>query len=139
MLLFKFTTEVPKHWSMKNNNRIRKCGARTFVGKEQRLINDKIMLTLQLREAWRGNAPICTKVHAVFKFFFADYYTKKGEMNLKLGDLSNLLQLPEDALQAAGIIHDDALIASYDGSRKHPSINGKNILEIELYLFEEPT
>jgi Holliday junction resolvase RusA-like endonuclease len=136
--LFKFSTEVPKHWSLKNNNRIRRAGPRIFVGKEQALINDKLYLTLQLRQAWGGKAPICHKIHARFRFYFANYYTKKGDMNMKLGDLSNLLQLPEDALQDAGVIFDDAFISSHDGSRKLPSINGKNILEIELYSFEEP-
>lgn len=35
-------------------------------------------------------------------------------------DLSNLLQGPEDALQEAGILADDALIRSHDGSRAIP-------------------
>lgn len=33
-------------------------------------------------------------------------------------DLSNLIELPQDALVKAGILQDDSLVHSYDGSRK---------------------
>ena len=57
-------------------------------------------------------------------------------MSMKLGDLSNLIQMPEDALQKAGVIKDDALIVSYDGSRKLPSETGYDYLETIILDFE---
>jgi Holliday junction resolvase RusA-like endonuclease len=95
--------------------------------------SDKKWLILQLRQAWQNKKTITGPVHAKFIFHFKDFYTAKKEMNLKLGDLDNLLAMPNDCLQAAGIIRDDALIMSYDGSRKMPG--DKNKLSITLYEF----
>lgn len=135
MVLFKFATRVRKHWSIKNANKIRKAGNRYFIGKDQELLNDKEFLTLELKQAWKKDT-ITQPIHAQFKFYFVDYYTKKGEMNKRLGDLSNIIQMPEDCLQAAGIIQDDALILSYDGSRKLPSDRDYDYIEITLSLFD---
>lgn len=131
--LFQLELNVNRHWSQKNNNTIRRSGKRLFVGKEQRLINDKNWLILQLRQAWQNKKTISRPVHVKLTFAFKDYYTLKNEMNLKLGDLDNLLCLPLDALTAAGVIRDDALVMSLDGSRKVPGAANK--LSIEIYEF----
>lgn len=131
--LFNLDLEVRKIWSMKNNNRIRRVGKRVFMGKQQALINDRNWLILQLRQAWQNKKSITGPVHIQLKFYFKDFYTKKGEMNLKLGDLDNLFCLPLDALQAAGVIQNDALVMSLDGSRKLPS--DKNFLSISIFEF----
>jgi len=136
MLLFHFITDVPKHWSPKNNNIIRMAGKRLFCGKQQALINDRNYLILQMRQAWGGKPSLKEYIHAEFKFYFTNFYTKKGEMNLKLGDLSNIIQHPEDCLTKAGVILDDAIIRSYDGSRKLPSDTGQNYLEVILRAFD---
>ena len=54
--------------------------------------------------------PIFSFVEVAFEFFLKDK---------KRYDLSNLIQGPEDALVKAGILKDDSIIASLDGSRKH--------------------
>lgn len=131
--MFNFELEVSKVWSMKNNNKIRRVGKRIFLGKQQALINDRNYLILKLREAWQNKDPIKVPVHIAVKFYFKDFFTKKGSMNLKLGDLDNLLCLPLDALQAAGVIENDALVMSLDGSRKLPG--DKNKLSISIYEF----
>ena len=136
-MLLSFKIEVDKIWSMKNNNRIRKSGNRIFVGKEQALIRDKNYLILKLRQAWEQKPAIQYPVHATFIFHFANFYTKQNKMNMRLGDLTNIIQLPEDCLQSAGVIQDDCLIYSLDGSRKYPSKDDKNYIEIHLQKFTE--
>lgn len=133
-MIFHFKAKVQRQWSMKNNNVIRRAGSRLFVGKQQSLINDRDWLILQLKQAWQ-NEPISTPVHVTYKFYFKDFYTKKNQMNLKLGDLDNLLALPNDCLQKAGVIKDDALIMSFDGTRKLPG--DENILEIILQNYKD--
>ena len=51
-------------------------------------------------------------------------------------DLSNLYQGPEDALVKAGILADDSLIESHDGSRKIPGMPTPRII-ITIRPFKE--
>lgn len=76
-------------------------------------------------------------VWSVFRFIFPRdvYFTKKGKINKKLPDLSNLYQLPEDLLQKCKIIENDNLIHSHDYSRRIPGDGYK--LEIHILKFEE--
>lgn len=53
--------------------------------------------------------PIRTPVNVCFTFY-------RGTRHRV--DLSNLYEFPQDALQAAGILEDDFLIESHDGSRR---------------------
>jgi Holliday junction resolvase RusA-like endonuclease len=137
MQLFYTKLKIDKHWSKKNNNRIRKAGNRFFLGKTSELIKatDDLIRYLTLKKALYQTPAIEVPIQAIFKFYFNNFFTKKNQMNLKLGDLSNLIQLPEDSLQKAEIIKDDALIMSYDGSRKLPSSDNFNYLEIEIKEF----
>jgi len=57
-----------------------------------------------------GVMKIRSDVEVTFEFFLKDK---------RRYDLSNLIQGPEDALVKAGILDDDSLIQSVDGSRKH--------------------
>lgn len=136
MVLFNCNLKVSKHYSKKNSNRIRRAGKRFFLGKPKELLDETNWIVLNLRQQWHDRATLTENIHAEFKFYFANYYTKKGQMNKKLGDLSNLYQLPEDCLQAAGVIEDDCQIQSHDGSRKLPSMTGYDYLEITLRAFE---
>lgn len=66
-------------------------------------------------------------IHARYTFYFENH---SGE-----ADLSNLLEGPSDLLQDAGVIKNDRLIQSYDGSRK---LFGRPAgLLIELFKFVE--
>ena len=57
-------------------------------------------------------SPITVEVNARMVFYGA--WGAEGA----IPDLSNLYQGPEDALQAAGVLADDSLVASHDGSRR---------------------
>jgi len=60
-----------------------------------------------------GDKPILGDVQATMLFYGA---WKKGSGNVP--DLSNLYQMPEDLMQAAGVYLDDNQIESHDGSRR---------------------
>jgi len=62
--------------------------------------------------------PIAQPVLVEFHFFL------KGHARF---DLSNLYQGPEDALQAAGILKNDEVIAGHDGSRRHYGVDNPHI------------
>lgn len=73
------------------------------------------------------------RLWGIFHFYFKNYHlVKKNKRNKKINDLSNLYELPQDALQKAGIIEDDGQIESHDLSRRLPG--EKN--EIEIILIE---
>lgn len=73
---------------------------------------------------------------AIFHFYFTidKYMTARNRINLKLPDLSNLYELPQDCLQDAGIISNDTLIHSHDLSRR--LIGQENKLEIFLLKYD---
>ena len=127
--------EVNKHLSKKNNRDIffnRKTG-RAFPGKSEDLKNTENWMIMQMRSQTnqlKSILPIKGDLHISFRFFFDNYYTKKGERNKKIPDLNNLIHLPSDCLQAAGIIEDDTDICSIDGSSREPS--GSNYLIIDI-------
>lgn len=64
-----------------------------------------------LRQAWNYQRPITERVHINFTFFGA--WKKEGGSN---PDLSNLYEMPQDILQAAGVLADDRLIDNHDNS-----------------------
>lgn len=141
-----FYLRIPvEHHAVKKNNRqihFNKRTGRRFIGKSERLGCAEKELTDAFLRAKEYNVistyPITFPVQVTMRFFFAKekFFTKAGTINKKLPDLSNLYQLPEDCLQKAGIIYDDHLICSHDGSRRlpHPS---RNYLEIEVFTYEE--
>lgn len=69
---------------------------------------------------------ITSLVEVAFEFFLKDK---------RRYDLSNLIQGPEDALVKAGILDDDSLIQSVDGSRKHRSCENPRV-EITIRSFQ---
>lgn len=131
---------VNRHAVKKNGRTIhinRKTGNR-FIGKSQALSSAEQYLIAHLIKA-RNDAkifvPISYDIHAMFRFYFSDFWTKEDRRNLTLPDLSNLVCLPEDCLQEAGIIVNDRQIASLDGSRRLPG--STDILEIKIWPFKE--
>ena len=140
-----FEINVDSHVSKKNSRPIFRTGGgkgRAFIGKSPKLVHAEAYLTQELRREWaayckalkRDLSPIDYPIHVKFTFMFKDYYTKHGVMSKKLPDLSNLYELPQDALQRAGIIENDVLIFSHDGSRREPCKS--NTLLIEISTFE---
>lgn len=134
-LLFYARFEVEKHVTKKNSRQIFKRAGKPFLGKNQALRDAENYMLQKLRvqkDALGLNEPLGCDMHAVFVFGFSDYFTKKGQRSLRLGDLSNLYQLPEDCLEKAEIIKNDSLICSHDLSRRLPS--KKN--EIALFILK---
>lgn len=105
MMIFQAKILVEKHVIKKNNRPIFRRMGRPFIGKSKELVraeNDLISI-LKISHDHIIQGPI----YAAFEFGLKDYFTKKGERNKKQPDLSNLVQLPEDCLQDAGVIEND--------------------------------
>jgi len=136
-LLFHVDIPTNKHMVKKNGRKIMtnwKTG-KPFIGKTDELIAAEKGLTeiLMLHKRQLRLETITGPVWCIFSFFFAQdaFYTKKGEPNRRLGDQSNLYQLPEDCLSAAGVILDDDQIWSHDLSRRLPD----KTTHLEIYIF----
>ncbi len=125
-VLFRAEIPVGKHYSKKNSRVIRhKWGGRNpITGGRKRYAypatNNVYAAAEQLLVSYlQGRArdagllqPIDVPVHCVWIIQLDNFLTKKGKINTRAGDISNLVQGPEDALQKAGILKDDALITS---------------------------
>ena len=90
----------------------RKTG-RVFLGKSKNLEAAEEYALIQIQQQSQDIAeplPIQYKMHVKFLFYRGD------RRNV---DMDNLLAFPQDILQKAGIIENDCLIESYDGTRKY--------------------
>lgn len=100
--------------AIKKNNRMsvhNKRTGRSFPIKSKKLQGAEANAYADLMEQKRRSMvlPIRTPVNVCFIFY--------RETRHKT-DLSNLYELPQDALQKAKILEDDYLIESHDGSRR---------------------
>lgn len=131
--------EVPFHAVKKNGRVIHGRGEKKWIGKSSRLKSAEEYMSLQFRQALqklpRGFTPLKGDIHAIYRFYIPSYFTKDGKRSRKIPDLSNLLELPSDELQKAGLIEDDSDIVSFDGSGRFPGEN--NVLEIELRVIKD--
>lgn len=141
--LWKIRVQVEKHAIKKNSRNIRLTrSGRMFPGKSEALVNAEYRLkTTFAHDPSRPVTPFNFPLHVQFTFifptkvFFCNTGKRRGEISGRIPDLSNLYQLPEDCLQAAGIIEDDQLIYSHDGSRRQ-SLDGDNhYLEISIWPY----
>jgi len=142
MILFNCTLNVSKFGILKNSKQIlinRKTG-RHFIAKsdDASKLEAELLRKLHIERIKQRLDTITCDVNAKFIFHYPKtvYYTKKGERNKKVGDLSNLIQLPEDCLQKSGIIQNDVQIYSLDGSCRKPIDSNNYFLEIELTKVE---
>jgi Holliday junction resolvase RusA-like endonuclease len=108
------TLIIPGPPGIKKNKRKIMMNFRTgkpFIGKNERAANIEEMAIMVLKDQKNklGLKTITEPVNAKFSFYLP---TKRRV------DLSNLLGLPEDALEKSGIIENDCLIHGLDGSRK---------------------
>ena len=142
MVLFEAEICVDAHGSKKNSKNlfVNRRTNRTFVASSNRARVAEAMLVSELgryriQYSW---LPIRERVNAKFIFVFPkdEYFTKKGLRSKNLPDQSNLYELPQDALQKSGILENDRLVASHDGSRIMWGPVRKII--IELSKFSEP-
>jgi Holliday junction resolvase RusA-like endonuclease len=139
-ILFYAKINVAQHGIKKNNRPIfknRRTG-KSFLGKSPRLkgLESDMLFQLQsLRNKYQIIKPIQGALWGMFLFGCKDFYTLRGTVSRSIGDLSNLIELPQDALQEAGIIENDAQIHSLDLSRRLPA--DENYIEIYLMRFTE--
>lgn len=123
-LLFRAAVQVEAHYSKKNSKTIgfrgggnsnfaKRTGFTPFIRSKNKAANAESFLVSRLLQGERFASvdyPIRVPMLALFKFKLNNFYTKKGEVSLTAGDLTNILQGAEDSLQKAGIIANDALI-----------------------------
>ena len=140
--LFHAYIPVEKHHVKKNNRQImrdRRTG-RPFIGKSNSLKTGELRLTSDLKRAllkYPHLKSIDFPIWCVFLFYFpaSDFVVKsgprKGKLSQRLPDLSNLYELPQDCLTAAGVIEDDHLICSHDLSRRLPAKS----YGLEIFIF----
>lgn len=139
-ILFSCKFKVGKHGSKKNNKRIFKNRAtgQQFIGSESKtkflehqLVNS--LIRERIKKVIGFNLIDCD-INAQFIFSFPKsvYFTKKMTRSNKVGDISNLYQSVEDALQKAQVIRNDSQIESHDGSRRVPIDGNEYFLEIIL-------
>lgn len=141
-LLFMASFDVPYHAVKKNSRPIkykfRKGGGRqAFIGKSPRLENMEYFFKLQfgrIKRQMKIESPITDRVWMMVHFHFPQnvFFTKKGPISQKLPDLSNLYEIVQDCLQKSGVIANDSLIDSHDGSRRIPGDKYK----IEIFLMK---
>lgn len=150
-VLFHARIELPYH-ATKKNGKSAFNGYVVMSSRSRQAEKYLVLKLLQIKNLKRITEPLRCDMHCVLFFEFSDYYCKpKRKSDLpqrrkNLPDLSNLLELPADCMQPskpnkqrAGIIEDDTLICSFDGSRRLPSKDDKNWLEIFIYKFNEQT
>lgn len=120
-ILFEAYLRIDKHVSKKNNIRPRKnaSSGRYSVAVDSKTKSELDYLTLKLmgeKAKWRLYEPISCPVSVSFIFHYKK--NKNGKATKRFLDQSNAYQGPEDCLQEAGILLDDALIENHDGSAR---------------------
>lgn len=142
--IFQCKFKVNSHVSKKNSRPVhfRKANIYSrapFIGKSHKLVLAENLMATQLAKSFfaSGLKTIKGPIRVQFTFYFSNFYTKKNQKNKKLPDLSNLYELPQDAMQKASVIENDSQIESHDGSRRKPSHDGHDYIECKIYNFLE--
>jgi len=115
----------------KNSRTIRRSFAtgKPFIGKSGKLVAAENLAAYELLD--QKNKLRIVKIDFPVTVKFSFYLPTRTTP-----DLSNLYQLPEDALEKAGILENDRLISSHDGSRRYfDAANPRT--EIEIFPFAE--
>lgn len=137
-ILFQALIAVPSHYTKKNSKQIsrnRKTGKRFIRSSNKaQLCESQLAWKLaRLKKLTPNQLAISCPINLQCVFHYKK--TKSGKPTKRVADLSNLLQGPEDALQKAGIILNDKLIESFDGTRRIYDAD-KTMLEIIITKFE---
>lgn len=107
-----------------------------FIGSEikTKALENSLTNRLMVERLKQRIDTIDCDINAKFTFYFPEtvFFTAKGPRSQKIGDLSNLCQLVEDALTKSKVIKDDSFICSLDGSSRQPIQGNNYFLEIEL-------
>lgn len=142
--LFSFTCQVDKHAIKKNSKAIyknRRTGA-SFIASNPgvKVAEDKLVFRLKIEKLKsRIDFPIEDDVIAKITFQYPKsvYYTKKGDRSNRVGDISNLYQIVEDALQKAEVIKNDSQIVGHDGSRRVAIDGNQSFLIVEIFKCDQ--
>jgi Holliday junction resolvase RusA-like endonuclease len=125
--LFEVTIPVPQHMIKKNSRPIFRNGKKVFIGKTKELqqMEQYLLMKLLVSKVELRVKKITEDVNLKVVFLEPNYWLKNGEKRRRknIGDLSNLYQIIEDALQDSGVIENDCQIQGHDGSRIRPSSN----------------
>jgi Holliday junction resolvase RusA-like endonuclease len=132
-LLFQTKVILERHVSKKNNRPIFRRGKRSFIGKGEKLVSAESLLIWSLTSE-KNKIPGFIPIEGMLWVKFIFNFGPKQSRSYHLMDLSNLYELPQDCLQSAGIIKNDRLIHSHDGSRK--VLSAETSLVIEIYRFK---
>lgn len=123
MKLFECIIELDRFAIKKNSKKIfrNKWTSKPFIAsntKAQDLMAKLNAALLAEKLRHKDFKTIDFDVNISFQFYFPtkSYYTKLGKRSPKIGDLSNLIEAPQDALQKVGILQNDSLINGLDGS-----------------------
>jgi len=123
---------IPGAPAIKKNSRvIRKSfvTGKPFLGKSGKLVAAENLAAYELIDQKNRLRLVMIDFPVTVKFSF--YLPTRTTP-----DLSNLYQLPEDALERAGILENDRLIFSHDGSRRFIDTANPRT-EIEIFPFAE--
>ena len=139
-VLFHASFPVERHSSKKNQKNIKRNvhTGKMFIGntdKNNAALNYLVSMFVSARLNQDLHEPINKPIWLLARFHYPkvkDTKTKQWRRTEAVADLSNLLQGPEDALIKAGVIKDDKLIESYDGSRR---VTGERHA-LELYVID---
>jgi Holliday junction resolvase RusA-like endonuclease len=114
---------------LKNSKKIgrNRFSGKIYVGKSDRYERWAFHMKTFFYRSYKGEA-IDFPINIAFKFYFKDHAHEP--------DLSNAYQGLEDLLQLSGVIKNDKLIYSHDGSRKIFGDKNERI-EITITRFEE--
>jgi len=98
---------------LKNSKQIIKVGNRRIIKSNPRVEAYQHRAIAYIADQW-GQRPTLTDTVGLR----ITSYLASSHDSGNLPDESNLLQMPEDLLQAAGVIEDDRLVEHHDGSRR---------------------
>jgi len=129
-----YRVEIPGRVAIKKNGQTRR-----FSPKAKRMVpcpNEKyiywesVAATFMAREKRKFDTefPMNFPLHLKMTFFLSNHQSEP--------DLSNCYEGPQDALKRAGVIVDDKLVRSHDGSRKVFG-QGPARVVVEIYRFKE--
>ena len=138
MILFNCRFQVPKHISKKNQKRafVNKRTGKGFLVQESKskAVENWITQRLQIEKLKQRIETITDDIQVSFILEFPKsiYFTKKGTRSNKVLDISNAIQVYEDALQKSGIIGNDSQICSLDGTKRTPIDDINYYVTIEI-------
>ncbi len=140
-VLFQCRIEMPYgHYSKKNAKTIswrgKHSAKRPFIRSTAKAVYiERYILSVLsgITSSLRPKKPLDGPLHGMFTVYSPSFIRKDGHLNLRGGDLENLIQGPLDALTKAEIIKDDSLFTRLEAFKR---IGDE---AIEIRIFSDPT